>query len=502
MRVVLCVSDLFSLAPLTAKKGAAPPANETGAIFQEGVIKPQDVIEADAEERRREMEALRPAPVASTQGASSVTAAKSAIAESAAPPVVVKSEPLEDGEVTMEDADAAAAAAAASTESKDSAGAAAAEPAPRDRFFSDAPVDSPVKARQLQAKQEPPDSEDPMPDVTFPPLEIEDYASDTDAAPRDRDDHAQSTADDNRILAALFSKSGLQSAMNHDVILNSSSQEEKHLVASLAQKVADRAVAALKASRQKMKDQPVNAPTWTGRSGTSGAPSFVTGSPQSSPPPAAAQPKPKFGASSRKPALFSAAGAAKEGNVLTDAAVHEGKLRAASFGGQTGGASAAAAASSSDARHFDSSVSGFALTSTTAPASLAHKLLNTGGASSSALLLQRMRNRSHVSSVMASHTGMPDATVMELDGTAGSNRSVLSGEAAPADKSASLLSSLRALLLSRPDGVSSDELISTFGPSIGSGESDKLVFRQMLRRVAELHGKKKHARWKIKPEFD
>lgn len=487
---------------MTAKKGAAPPANETGAIFHEGVIKAQDVIEADAEERRRQTEALRPSPAAAAS--SSAATAKSSPAASPAPPVVVKSEPLEDGEVTMEDV--AAAGAAASKGNTTASASASVEPTPRDRFFSGAPSDSPAKPRKSQVKQEHQAAEDAMPDVTFPPLETEDYASDHEDSLRDRADHAQSTADDNRILAALFSKSGLQSAMNHDVILNSSSQEEKHLVASLAQKVADRAVAALKASRQKMKDQPVNAPTWTGRSGTSGAPSFVTGSsPQSSPPPVAAQPKPKFGASSRKPALFSAASAVKEGNMLTDAAVHEGKLRAAAFGGQESSASTAASSSSSSssaARHFDSSVSGFALTSTTAPASLARQVLNTGGASTSALLLQRMRNRSHVSSVMASHTGMPDATLMELDGTAGSNRSVLSGESSPADKSAQLLSSLRAMLMARPDGVSSDELISTFGPSIGSGESDKLVFRQMLRRVAELHGKKKHARWKLKSEFD
>ena len=76
--------------------------------------------------------------------------------------------------------------------------------------------------------------------------------------------------------------------------------------------------------------------------------------------------------------------------------------------------------------------------------------------------------------------------------------------ASAGDRSALLLSQLRALLQSRSSdgGVSSDELIGLFAGSIGDSEADKLVFRQMLRSIARLEGKKKNAKWVLKEEFE
>ncbi|KAL2919631.1 DNA repair protein rhp26 [Polyrhizophydium stewartii] len=79
--------------------------------------------------------------------------------------------------------------------------------------------------------------------------------------------------DDARILKALFSKTGLHSALQHDAIMDASNPEAQ-IVEREASRVADAAIAALKRSRRKVRQGSggVGQPTWTGRSGSAGAP--------------------------------------------------------------------------------------------------------------------------------------------------------------------------------------------------------------------------------------
>ncbi|RKO85515.1 hypothetical protein BDK51DRAFT_32338, partial [Blyttiomyces helicus] len=122
------------------------------------------------------------------------------------------------------------------------------------------------------------DEEDMAQLRTIPDLaKVDDYR-----APSDRTTAASPTTptapakadddDDSRILSTLFSKSGVHSALHHDAIMDASGAEAV-LVEQEASRVADEAVAALKASRRRIRGAAVGVPTWTGRSGSAGAPS-------------------------------------------------------------------------------------------------------------------------------------------------------------------------------------------------------------------------------------
>jgi DNA excision repair protein ERCC-6 len=76
---------------------------------------------------------------------------------------------------------------------------------------------------------------------------------------------------DARILQDLFDGSGICSALDHDKIEDAHNPENR-IAQKEAQKIAERAAKALKQSRASVSSNPVNAPTWTGRSGHAGAP--------------------------------------------------------------------------------------------------------------------------------------------------------------------------------------------------------------------------------------
>lgn len=86
----------------------------------------------------------------------------------------------------------------------------------------------------------------------------------------------EETNDEQDILKSLFDK-GVHSALQHDVIVGSTTREIL-LVEKEASLVASKAVAALKASRQRIRNEQrssssgVILPTWTGRFGSTGAP--------------------------------------------------------------------------------------------------------------------------------------------------------------------------------------------------------------------------------------
>ncbi len=77
--------------------------------------------------------------------------------------------------------------------------------------------------------------------------------------------------DDNRILQELFHSTGVHSALQHDAIMDAVTPESR-LIQKEAQMVAKQAVHALKQSRRQIRQQPVEMPTWTGKSGSAGKP--------------------------------------------------------------------------------------------------------------------------------------------------------------------------------------------------------------------------------------
>ncbi|XP_044503023.1 protein CHROMATIN REMODELING 8-like isoform X2 [Mangifera indica] len=80
--------------------------------------------------------------------------------------------------------------------------------------------------------------------------------------------------EETNILKSLFDAQGIHSAVNHDVIMNAH-DEEKLRLQEQALQVAQRAAEALRQSRMLRSHDDISVPTWTGKSGTAGAPSSV-----------------------------------------------------------------------------------------------------------------------------------------------------------------------------------------------------------------------------------
>ncbi|KAK9281385.1 hypothetical protein L1049_004285 [Liquidambar formosana] len=80
--------------------------------------------------------------------------------------------------------------------------------------------------------------------------------------------------EETNILRSLFDAQGIHSAMNHDVIMNAHDGEKMRLEEQASQ-VAQRAAEALRQSRMLRSQDSISVPTWTGKSGTAGAPSSV-----------------------------------------------------------------------------------------------------------------------------------------------------------------------------------------------------------------------------------
>ncbi|XP_071713943.1 protein CHROMATIN REMODELING 8 [Rutidosis leptorrhynchoides] len=85
------------------------------------------------------------------------------------------------------------------------------------------------------------------------------------------DDSNGDEGDETNILKSLFDAQGIHSAVNHDLIMNAN-DEEKMKLDEQASQVARRAAEALRQSRMIRSRESVSVPTWTGRSGTAGAP--------------------------------------------------------------------------------------------------------------------------------------------------------------------------------------------------------------------------------------
>ena len=86
---------------------------------------------------------------------------------------------------------------------------------------------------------------------------------------RERQDQSQ----DNYVLAKLFSKSGVHSALQHDAIVEAD-QADYAIVETEANEVARAAVRAMKASRRDCLTAEAGTPNWTGNNGGKSKPKF------------------------------------------------------------------------------------------------------------------------------------------------------------------------------------------------------------------------------------
>nr|XP_043637698.1 protein CHROMATIN REMODELING 8 isoform X2 [Erigeron canadensis] len=90
------------------------------------------------------------------------------------------------------------------------------------------------------------------------------------------DDTNGGETEETNILKSLFDAQGIHSAVNHDLIMNAN-DEEKVKLDEQASQVARRAAEALRQSRMIRSQESISVPTWTGRSGTAGAPGSSSG---------------------------------------------------------------------------------------------------------------------------------------------------------------------------------------------------------------------------------
>ncbi|CAO3597105.1 unnamed protein product [Absidia cylindrospora] len=91
------------------------------------------------------------------------------------------------------------------------------------------------------------------------------------------------SAGDDNVLSSLFEMAGIQSALQHDSIMESETQDT-FFVEREATMIAERAATALKESRKRTRLNGIGTPTWTGRSGYAGLPRPRTASPSTPPP--------------------------------------------------------------------------------------------------------------------------------------------------------------------------------------------------------------------------
>lgn len=95
------------------------------------------------------------------------------------------------------------------------------------------------------------------------------------------DEKTDHTAEEERgdafILKELFDNSGIHSALDHDQI-EGAHNPQNNIAQKEANKIAEKAAKALQDSRRSLRPTPLTCPTWTGKSGSAGAPGQLFGS--------------------------------------------------------------------------------------------------------------------------------------------------------------------------------------------------------------------------------
>ena len=310
------------------------------------------------------------------------------------------------------------------------------------------------KRRRLKKER---DSATSLQTVTFAVEAAKEESSDAAAAsPAQASSSAQS---ENRILSLLFSKGGVTSAMDHDSIMEGGSRAERSIAETIAKRVAEKAVEALRKSREGMQHQPLSVPTWTGRNGGVGADWAGGGG---------GGEKKRFGTVTR-PGL----------ELRREAERKEGERPMRAYDDPT---------AASTSKLFDHHVSGY---SRAQPASGSPSALPTA---SSSAVLARLKQRSE-QGLPALSSSSPSAhsqsAIEDRDAVQTLSSGHLSG----------LLEQLVSVLSDRQasGGCTTQELVEAFSQRLRS-DADKYVFRQLLREVAVMQRARGsgEGRWTLK----
>ncbi|KAF9190782.1 hypothetical protein BGZ50_009833 [Haplosporangium sp. Z 11] len=264
------------------------------------------------------------------------------------------------------------------------------------------------------------------------------------------------------ILASLFETSGVHSALKHDEIMDSAKQE--HLIVEReATRVAERAMAALKESRKRRRRQDLDVPTWTGKSGTAGAPKLflMQQEDQDRRQQSSTSPKPRFG-------TFNAFNPNVAATMQQSTSPRFGRSTAA---GDTGISRAQSG--------FGSGTSSAGLTSSSSllAGMLERKRLEQeAGASSS-----RSQSSSRGSSPSVTDHG---ALSVLQEGTR-----------------ENLITKIRDYMLDQGGRVRSADLVAHFQYQLA--DMEQLVFKKMLKGIAVLEKSNLDGQgwWKLKPEY-
>ncbi|KAK5808776.1 DNA repair and recombination protein RAD26 [Linnemannia elongata] len=278
------------------------------------------------------------------------------------------------------------------------------------------------------------------------------------------------------ILSKLFENSGVHSALKHDEIMDSAKQENL-IVEREATRVAERAMAALRESRKRRRRQDLDVPTWTGKSGTAGAPKLYLmhqqdneRSASQSSSPSSSGPKPRFGTVN----TFNP-------NVASNEAV------APRFGRGAAGASKPVSGIGSSA-----AVAGGTLKSSSLLAGmLERKRLEQEGSLGGQ---QRIRASASSSSTSSSPRGSPPPTAT----LGGMDASAILQEGTREN----LITSIRNYMLDQGGRVRSSDLVSHFQNQLADVE--QLVFKKMLKGIAVLEKSPEDGGkgwWTLKSEY-
>ncbi|KAF8927734.1 hypothetical protein BGZ47_001967 [Haplosporangium gracile] len=275
------------------------------------------------------------------------------------------------------------------------------------------------------------------------------------------------------ILSRLFENSGVHSALKHDEIMDSTKQENL-IVEREATKVAERAMAALRESRKRRRRQDLDVPTWTGKSGTAGAPKLYLmqqednerSAPQSSP--ASSGPKPRFGTINTFNQNLA--------STSNDASPRFGRAAAGTSRPVSGIGSSATVAS------------GTPKSSSLLAGMLERKRLEQEGGG-------QQRIRASVSSSSASsspRTSPPPAIAL-----GGADASAVLQEGTREN----LITSIRNYMLDQGGRVRSSDLVSHFQNQLADVE--QLVFKKMLKGIAVLEKSSEDGKgwWTLKSEY-
>ncbi|KAG0366182.1 hypothetical protein BGZ54_005705 [Gamsiella multidivaricata] len=264
------------------------------------------------------------------------------------------------------------------------------------------------------------------------------------------------------ILASLFESSGVHSALKHDEIMDAAKQENL-IVEREATRVAERAMAALKESRKRRRRQDLDVPTWTGKSGSAGAPKTFLMHQQSSSSAVSSTPKPRFGtANTFNPSVAAALNNGNNGSLLKFG-------RGAAGTTDTSRPQSGFGASSLDAASSSSLLAGM----------MERKRLEQ---ESSSAVSTSSRSSSRDSSPTISDAFV--ATSVLQDGTR-----------------ENLIMKIRDYMLDHGGRVRSADLVAHFQHQLA--EIEQIVFKKMLRGIAVFERSVTDGQgwWKLKPDY-